>query len=72
MIKDLIVYISLSIVIVYWVLITFKIKYKGKCILHDYNWNVEFGKYNNLTKQQTRKNEHFLCRKCNKRVDIQN
>lgn len=60
-------FILISII---YVLINYNIRYKGKCILHDWEYrfsNGDYWKYNNRPYgRYLKENERYECRKCHK------
>ena len=44
----------------------YDIRYKGKCILHDWEYKFEFGEYWSYTGTFLKHNRRFVCRKCKK------
>ena len=62
--------IGLSFCIIYLIFINFNVSYKGRCILHDWEYkfsNGEYWKYNNRPYGRfLKENERYECSKCGK------
>ena len=57
--------IGIIIAIIFLILINYKIKYKGKCILHNWEYHFEYGDYWKVTGTFIKTNRRYVCKKCN-------
>lgn len=60
--------IGVLIVITLSILILCDIKYKGKCILHNWEYRYESGDYWKYTGTFLKYNRRYVCKKCYKEV----
>lgn len=56
------------LIIIFYIIGTYDIRYKGKCILHDWEYKFEYGAWWNYTGSFLRSNERWVCKKCRKMV----
>lgn len=69
-ITKLVAYVGLFLCLICIILINYKIKYKGKCILHDWEYIYNTGDYWKYSDRPygrfLKKKERYECRKCGK------
>lgn len=58
--------IGLIICILVFIVGAYDIRYKGKCILHDWEYKCEWGDYWKFTNSFLEINRRYVCRKCKK------
>jgi len=51
---------------IFLILINYNIKYKGTCIIHDWEYKFEWGDYWKFTGMFMETNRRYVCRKCKK------
>ena len=57
--------VSILIAIILLILIQYKVKYKGKCIIHNWEYKFEYGNYWKVTGTFVKTNRRYVCKKCN-------
>ena len=60
--------IGIFICVIILVLTDYDIRYKGRCILHDWGYKFEWGEYWKYTWTFLKSNRRYVCKKCNKTV----
>ena len=58
--------IGFILMVAVYIIETYDIRYKGKCILHDWEYRYKLGDWWNYTGSFLRENERWVCRKCHK------
>jgi len=62
----IVVGIGILICVLIYILEEYHIKYKGKCILHAWEYRYELGDYFKFTNSFLENNRRYVCRKCKK------
>jgi len=60
--------IGICIAVTGLILVNCDIKYKGKCILHDWGYKFEYGDYWKYTGTFLKSNRRYVCKKCYKEI----
>ena len=65
---QIITLVGFIFIITILVLVHCNIRYKGKCVLHNWEYRFEYGDYWKVTGSFLRSNERDVCLKCGKKV----